>query len=220
VSFTRICTSNGAVRERTGFVAKRTWSTTRFWSDGTLVAGIDFSPVGSVITPSGPCGPDTAWLCAVSRLVSPAPFRAITRARIVFPTSPSRSTYASSEKPDWMMQLFPAPSQRSQRNVNVIGWRPFHVPGATCRVWPCAGVPLSVGAATFTGRPASGCRTRAVAFDVAACEPSAFVAVTRTRSRWSTSEAATTYFAVVAPPIAAQSEPSGRPPSAAHRSHW
>jgi hypothetical protein len=31
------------------------------------------------------------------------------------------------------MQLFPAVSQRSQRKVYVIGWRPFQVPGVTQR---------------------------------------------------------------------------------------
>src|SRR5262245_32499002 len=118
------------------------------------------------------------------------------------------------------MQLLPEPSQRSQSKLNVIGWRPFHVPGATWSVWPCAGVPLSVGATTLTGRPSSPCRIRGVAFDATVCDPSALVAVTRTRIRWSTSAVATTYFEVVAPPIEAQSEPSGRPPPRGQRSHW
>ena len=111
-------------------------------------------------------------------------------------------------------------SQRSQLNVNVIGCWPFQVPGLTWSVWPWAGVPESVGACTFAGRPASGARTTAVALDATVLEPSALVAVTRTRRRRSTSAVATTYFVVVAPPIAAQSAPDGRPPPLGQRTHW
>ena len=118
------------------------------------------------------------------------------------------------------MQLLPAVSHRSQRKVNVIGCWPFHVPGVTWSVWPCAAVPDRVGACTLTGLPASGARTSAVAFEATVFEPSAFDAVTRTRSRWSTSAVATTYFVVVAPPIAAQSAPLGRPPPLGQRTHW
>ena len=94
MSFTLIRTVIGSVRERIGFGENCTWSTTSRWSGGTLVTGIDFSPFGSVITPAGPggvCGPCTVGLGAVSRLASPRLLRAITRARIVLPTSPSRS---------------------------------------------------------------------------------------------------------------------------------
>jgi hypothetical protein len=92
VSFTLIRTVIGSVRERIGFGEKVTWSMTSRSFDGTLATGIDFSPFGSVITPDGPCGPCTAGLGAVSLLASPWLLRAITRARIVFPTSPSRRT--------------------------------------------------------------------------------------------------------------------------------
>ena len=50
--------------------------------------------------------------------------------------------------------------------------------------------------------------------------PLAFVAVTRTRSREPRSLDATTYACVLAPPITAQSEPSGLPPELAQRTHW
>jgi hypothetical protein len=43
------------------------------------------------------------------------------------------------------MQLLPAVSQRSQLNENVIGCTPFHVPGWTRSVWPCAGDPEIAG---------------------------------------------------------------------------
>ncbi len=104
--------------------------------------------------------------------------------------------------------------------MKVIGCWPFHDPGLTRIVWPWAGVPLSVGAWTFTGRPASAARTTAVAFEATVFEPSAFDAVTRTRRRRSTSAVATTYFVVVAPPIAAQSAPEGSPPPRGQRTHW
>src|SRR6188472_4366078 len=118
------------------------------------------------------------------------------------------------------MQLLPPVSQRSQRNVYVMGCWPFQVPGLACSVWPCAAVPDRVGACTLTGLPASGARTSPLAFEATVFEPSAFDAVTRTRSRWSTSAVATTYFVVVAPPIAAQSAPLGRPPPLGQRTHW
>jgi hypothetical protein len=85
----------GSVRDRTGLGENCAWSTTSRSFDGTLVTGIDFSPFGSVITPAGPggaCGPCTTPLCAVSLVASPREFRAMTRALIVLPTSPSRST--------------------------------------------------------------------------------------------------------------------------------
>ena len=91
MSFTLIRTVNGAVCDRIGLGEKTAWSTTRLSFAGTLVTGIDFSPFGSVIMPAGPCGPCTTALCAVRRFDSPREFRAITRARIVLPTSPSRS---------------------------------------------------------------------------------------------------------------------------------
>ena len=95
-------------------------------------------------------------------------------------------------KPGCWTQLFPAVSQRSQLNVNVIGWRPFHVPGETRSVAPCVAVPEIVGGWALTGRPASGLEITAVALEATVALPSAFDAVTRTRSRRSTSPAATT----------------------------
>ena len=59
-----------------------------------------------------------------------------------------------------------------------------------------------------------------VALEAAVTLPAAFFAVTRTRSRCPTSAALSVYFGAVAPPMAGQFEPSGRPPSAPHRTHW
>jgi hypothetical protein len=56
--------------------------------------------------------------------------------------------------------------------------------------------------------------------DAAVVEPSALEAVTRTRRVEPASAAAMMYAWVVAPPMTAQSEPSGSPPDAGQRTHW
>jgi hypothetical protein len=68
----------------------------------------------------------------------------------------------------------------------------------------------------FTGGPT----TTPVGFDAAVRDPSAFVAVTRTRMRDPTSALARRYRSVVAPEMIVQLPPSGWPPSAPHRTHW
>ena len=67
---------------------------------------------------------------------------------------------------------------------------PVHVPGFAVSASPTTVVPVIVGGAVFGG-PACVV-TAAVALDTAAVWPSAFVAVTLTRSRKPTSPAATT----------------------------
>jgi hypothetical protein len=62
--------------------------------------------------------------------------------------------------------------------------------------------------------------TASVAFEAATALPRLLRAVTLTRRRRPTSPAATTYLVELAPPIVAQLEPSGRPPSAPQRTHW
>ncbi len=57
----------------------------------------------------------------------------------------------------------------------------------------------------------------AVGLEATMTLPLAFRAVTRTRSRWPTSAEDSAYLVVVAPEIAGQFEPSGRPPSADRR---
>jgi hypothetical protein len=86
------------------------------------------------------------------------------------------------------------------------------------RVAPTTEFPETVGGLVLTG--AVAVRINGVAFEATVAEPSAFVAVTRTRRRLPESDWDTTYFSVVAPPIAAQSDPSGRPPDSGHRTHW
>ena len=101
--------------------------------------------------------------------------------------------------------------------VNVIGCVPDHVPGFAVSVAPSVGEPEIVGGSTTRG-PAEPW-TIAVGFDAAESEPSAFVAVTRTRMRMPTSAFAGRYVVPVAPPMPAQLEPSAAPPSVGQRSH-
>jgi hypothetical protein len=75
-----------------------------------------------------------------------------------------------------------------------------------------------VGRRVFTG--AFALTTTAVALEAAVADPSAFVAVTRTRIRRPTSADPSTYLDVVAPPTDAQSDPSGSPPLESQRTHW
>src|SRR6188472_1788819 len=79
-------------------------------------------------------------------------------------------------------------------------------------------LPEIVGGLVLTGMLSSP--TFGVAFEAAVCAPSPLVAVTRTRIRLPASARARTYCCVVAPPIEAQSEPSGRPPESGQRTHW
>ena len=60
---------------------------------------------------------------------------------------------------------------------------PVHVPGSAVTTWPTTIVPRPTGGDVFTGGPT----TTPVGFDAAVREPSAFVAVTRTRIRKPTS---------------------------------
>jgi hypothetical protein len=102
--------------------------------------------------------------------------------------------------------------------VNVIGCVPDHVPGSAVCVAPSIGDPEIVGGTTLRGLAEPW--TTAVAFDTAESEPSAFVAVTRTRIRIPTSASRRRYVssAPAEPPIGAQLEPSDAPPSVGQRS--
>ena len=72
---------------------------------------------------------------------------------------------------------------RSQRYEYEIGCTPVHVPGSAVTTEPTVIVPRTLGVDVFTGGPP----TTAVGFEAAVREPSALVAVTRTRIRKPTS---------------------------------
>jgi hypothetical protein len=111
----------------------------------------------------------------------------------------------------------PLASQRDHAYANVMPL-PVHVPGFAVSVWPTTVDSTIVGGCVFGG-PACPLTT-SVAFEATVAAPSAFDAVTRTRRREPTSPDATTYAVVEAPPMTAQSEPSGAPPDAGQRTHW
>ena len=72
---------------------------------------------------------------------------------------------------------------RSQRYEYEIGCTPVHDPGSAVTTEPTVIVPRTLGVDVFTGGPP----TTAVGFEAAVREPSALVAVTRTRIRKPTS---------------------------------
>jgi hypothetical protein len=83
--------------------------------------------------------------------------------------------------------------------------------------WPCCAVPLTVGAAVFTGATTTsdGGATTAEAALVAVADPAAFVAVTTARSVCPTSVLTSARLDPVAPAIVLQD-----PPPLSQRRHW
>src|SRR6188472_3966945 len=94
-----------------------------------------------------------------------------------------------------------------------MGCRPLQLPACTVRTESTSGVPTTSGSDVFTGGPT----TTAVGFEAATFEPSAFVAVTRTRMRKPTSALVRSYLEPVARCTNVQLLPSGLPPSAPQR---
>jgi hypothetical protein len=82
-------------------------------------------------------------------------------------------------------------------------------------VCPACGVPETVGFAVRCGALLAAARTIAVGTDIALVDPSAFVAVTRTRSVLPTSFDATVYSRLPASEICEQ-----LPPVFEQRNHW
>jgi len=70
----------------TGFGAKATRDTISRWSPGTLIAGIEISPVASRIAPAG-SGTVTTADSLERTVVEPIAFRAVTFTRILWLTS-------------------------------------------------------------------------------------------------------------------------------------
>ncbi len=77
---------SGRARVVTGLGANETRDTISRWSLGTLVAGIEISPVPSRIAPAGSGTPTTAD-SPESTVVEPTAFRAVTFTRILWLTS-------------------------------------------------------------------------------------------------------------------------------------
>src|SRR5262245_45482784 len=173
-------------------------------------------PVGAVAAGTSPVGLDAT-------VAEPAVFEAVTRMRRRAPASLAETTYDWVVAPEIAAQFEPSDrppfdGQRTHWYANAVG--PFrHAPWEAVSVDPTRAVPAIAGSPVLRGRAAAA-GTSAVGFDAAVAAPSPFEAVTRTRSRAPASAAATTYAEVVAPPMAAQSEPSGLPPDDGQRTHW
>jgi len=98
--------------------------------------------------------------------------------------------------------------------VYEIGWVPFHEPDVALSVWPTTAWPETVGAVTSAGAPGfTG--TWAVAFARTVFLPSAFDAVTSSRSVCRSSAGTTVYVVPVAFVILLQASPLSL-----QRSHW
>ena len=74
------------MRPVTGFGANCTWETIRRWLDGTLTAGIEYSPLGRRIAPDGSGSVTTADSVEIT-VTEPSEFRAVTLNRSFAPAS-------------------------------------------------------------------------------------------------------------------------------------
>src|SRR5438034_11739165 len=158
----------------------------------------------------------TPWIspvCAETAAPEPEAFDAVTRMRIVAPTSAEPSVY------DWFvpaaMSLHVSPlwSHRRHWYVYEIGCAPDHVPGSAVSVCPSWRVPEMVGAAVLTG--ASAEVTTAVCAESTLLDPTLCDAVTVTRIVEPRSLTVSVYVWAVAPPIATQDAPV-----LSQRRHW
>ena len=116
----------------------------------------------------------------------PEPLLAVTRTRMRVPTSEDVSVSVEAFAPPIAAQLLPSalpPSvpQRTHWYAYEIGVTPLQEPEDALSVLPLTGDPLIVGSVVLFGAAAS--TTTDVASESAVPEPSAFVAVTRTRRR-------------------------------------
>src|SRR4051794_18131877 len=134
-------------------------------------------------------GPETAF-------VLPERFVAVTTTRSVLPTSAERTPYDFAVASGTDTQAAPCASQRCHWYENE-RTPPVQVPVVASSSSPTFGVPEMPGAAVLVGPPFE--ETTSETFDVAELEPSAFVAVTCTRSVLSASPEVTVYVFCVAP---------------------
>jgi hypothetical protein len=174
------------------------------------------------VTLVGLAAPRTSAVGFDAALSEPWAFVAVTRTRSRRPTSPLRTWYVLPSAPPMGGQFEPSGAppplgHRSQRYAKDIGVEPDQVPRFAVSVRPSTASPTMLGSPVlFGGFPPP--RTIRVGFDAALSEPSAFVAVTRTRSLRPTSPLRTWYVLSSAPSMGAQFEPSGAPPLLGHRS--
>src|ERR687891_1166069 len=121
-----------------------------------------------------------------AEVATPAPLalRAVTSTRTRNPTSAARTPYDLPVAPGTSPHTIASRSQRCHWNAKDVGL-PVHVPSFAVSDSPTCGSPVIVGRAVFVGvgpLPGAGW-TRAVGFEAANVDPSAFVALTRKRIR-------------------------------------
>jgi hypothetical protein len=160
----------------TGCGENSTTETTSRAFVGTLDAGMEVSPLGSLTAPDGR-GSVTTGDSADVTVVDPSELRAVRLKRILWPTSADDSRYVLPFALS-VAHSPPAVLHRSQRYENEMGCFPVHDPGLAVTTEPFVIVPCTTGSDVFTGTPT----TTPVGLDAAVFEPSAFIAVTRTRS--------------------------------------
>jgi hypothetical protein len=132
----------------------------------------------------------TTAVCAEVTACGPVASVAVTLTRRVLPASAVTRVYVLCVADVMSVHAAPDASHRDQRYAKVIPL-PVHVPGFAVNASPTTVEPEIVGGTVFGGP--TGAVTAAVAFETAgAPTPSAFDAVTLTRSRKPTSPAATT----------------------------
>ena len=142
----------------------------------------------------------------------PVEVRAVTSARIRWPTSSERTPYVGPLAPATLTQSVPVELQRCHWNPNDVGVGD-QVPRKTRSSSPTVAVPLTAGRTEFVGPDFEW--TTSVASDVALLLPSVFDAVTSTRSVLPTSPATGEYVCFVAPVMSPHVLPSD-----AQRRHW
>ena len=149
---------------------------------------------------------------------------AVTLTRIRLPTEAEPSSYLSVVAPPIAVQsdASAAPPELGQR-VHWYSYEvgdPVQVPFEADNVDPTTGEPVIWGSAVFTGATRVASFTAVVGLDATVFAPSAFDAVTRTRSRLPTSCFSTRYVEAVCPEALTQSDASAAPPVLGQRIHW
>src|SRR3954452_22770006 len=143
---------------------------------------------------------------------TPAAVMAVTSARRRWSTSAVRTPYVRPVAPVMLRQSSPLASQRCQRRRNDVGVG-VHVPFETVSSSPTRADPETAGRTVFLGPSFES--TTSLGSEVADAFPSAFAAVTTTRSVWDWSAEPGVYVASVAPLISPHAVPS-----VAQRRHW
>jgi hypothetical protein len=161
---------------------------------------------GNTVFDGGVGAEATTAVAAESAVADPDAFVAVTRARIVEPTSPLTRTYDAPVAPAMSTQADPSASQRRHWRVYVIGVIPVQIPSVVVSVCPLTALPDTTGGDVLAGG-AGAETTTGVAAESAELDETVLVAVTRTRIVEPTSTATSVYDDSVAPGMSTQPAP-------------